>query len=286
MIFEAIPWWSWSILLFGFTTILGVVAVVAGVGGGVLYVPIVSALFPFHLDFVRGAGLMIALTGALSAGPQLLRSGLASLRLALPLALFGSIGSIGGALVGLALPEQTVKLLLGAAIFGIVVIMAISKSRETVLPEQADRLAKRLSIQGSYLDRDTNSNVDWSIRNTPLGFAIFLAIGFLSGMFGLGAGWANVPTLHLLLAAPLKVAVATGGLILTVNPAAAAWVYLHSGAVLPLIAIPSILGMMIGTRIGAKLLTTVKTGYIKIAVILILLIAAIRQILDGVGVLG
>ena len=96
MAFEALPWWSWSLILFGFTSVLGVIAVIGGVGGGVLFVPLVSAFFPFHLDFVRGAGLMVALTGALSAGPHLLRSGLASLRLALPFALIGSIGSIAG----------------------------------------------------------------------------------------------------------------------------------------------------------------------------------------------
>ena len=33
---------------------LGVLAVMAGVGGGVLYVPLVSGFFPFHIDFVRG----------------------------------------------------------------------------------------------------------------------------------------------------------------------------------------------------------------------------------------
>jgi hypothetical protein len=32
------------------------------VGGGVLSVPIVSGFFPFHLDFVRGAGLMVAVS--------------------------------------------------------------------------------------------------------------------------------------------------------------------------------------------------------------------------------
>jgi uncharacterized protein len=68
---SALPWWAWVLLLFVVTFVLGVVAVVAGVGGGVLFVPIVSGLFPFHLDFVRGAGLLIALAGALAAGPTL-----------------------------------------------------------------------------------------------------------------------------------------------------------------------------------------------------------------------
>ena len=97
----AVAWWVWPIALFIVTFLLGVVAILGGVGGGVLFVPIVSGFFPFHLDFVRGAGLLLALCGALAAGPQLLRSGMASLRLGMPLALVGSITSIFGALLGL-----------------------------------------------------------------------------------------------------------------------------------------------------------------------------------------
>ena len=59
------PWWFWPLVLFFFCLILGVLAVMAGVGGGVLYVPLVSGFFPFHIDFVRGIGLMVALAGAL-----------------------------------------------------------------------------------------------------------------------------------------------------------------------------------------------------------------------------
>ena len=65
-------WWLWPLLLFAATFVIGVIAVLAGVGGGVLFVPIVGAVFPFHLDFVRAAGLMVALTSALSAAPSLL----------------------------------------------------------------------------------------------------------------------------------------------------------------------------------------------------------------------
>src|SRR3954451_802311 len=111
---EAAPWWIWPIGLFAVTFLLGIVAVVAGVGGGVLFVPIVGGFFPFHLDFVRGAGLLLALAGTLSAGPMLLRSGFASLRLAMPLALAGSVASVAGAVIGLALPTDVVQTALGA----------------------------------------------------------------------------------------------------------------------------------------------------------------------------
>jgi hypothetical protein len=55
------PWWAWPAILFVVTFLLGIAAVLGGVGGGVLFVPIVGGFFPFHLDFVRGAGLLVAL---------------------------------------------------------------------------------------------------------------------------------------------------------------------------------------------------------------------------------
>jgi len=42
-------WWVWVLLLFVFSFILGIFAVLAGVGGGVLFVPIVSSFFPSTL---------------------------------------------------------------------------------------------------------------------------------------------------------------------------------------------------------------------------------------------
>jgi uncharacterized membrane protein YfcA len=79
----AMPWWFWPLALIVTCCLLGIVAVPAGIGGGTLFVPIVGGLFPFHLDFVRGAGLLAALARAQSAGPMLLRGGRGSLRLAL-----------------------------------------------------------------------------------------------------------------------------------------------------------------------------------------------------------
>ena len=63
----ALPWWAWPMILLVITFALGVVAVLGGVGGGVLFVPIIGSFFPFHLDFVRGGGLLIALAGSLAA---------------------------------------------------------------------------------------------------------------------------------------------------------------------------------------------------------------------------
>ncbi|MCG8451843.1 MAG: sulfite exporter TauE/SafE family protein [Spirochaetales bacterium] len=278
------PWWGWSLILFGFCFLLGIVAIVAGVGGGILFVPIVSALFPFHLDFVRGAGLLVALAGALSAAPRLLRDGMASLRLALPLALASSLGALAGAQIGLALPGQTVELCLGVVILAVVALMFLAKRTDRPLVAHPDPLALSLGIGGRSTDA-MGQEYDWNIRHFLPGVVVFMAIGFMAGMFGLGAGWANVPALNLLLGAPLKVAVGTSILIIAINGSASSWVYLNQGAVLPIIALPSVAGMMLGTRLGAVLLPKVKPAAIRWVVIAFLSLAGIRSMLAGLGVL-
>ena len=146
-------WWYWPLILLILSFVLGVFAVMAGVGGGVLYVPIVSGFLPFHLDFVRGAGLIVALAGALAAGPGLLKKGMADLRLAIPMALIASTCAIIGAMIGLALPTNIVQTLLGATILGIVVIMIKAKKSEYPEVPKPDALSQSLRIMGVTTSR-------------------------------------------------------------------------------------------------------------------------------------
>jgi hypothetical protein len=279
----AVAWWIWPIALFFATFALGIIAVLSGVGGGVLFVPIVGSFFPFHLDFVRGTGLLLALAGALSAAPSLLASGLASLRLAMPFALVGSTASIFGALLGLALPAALMHTLLGATILAVAAL--IWRSTRSAYPEVAapDRLAAALRLNGVYQDPMDSRTVHWQTHRTPAGLVLFAGIGVFAGMFGLGAGWANVPVLNLVLGAPLKVSVATSGVVLSVVDTSAAWIYLHSGAVLPLIAVPSIVGVMLGAKIGARLLRIAPAATVRKVVIALLLVAGVRALLKGTG---
>jgi len=280
----AAPWWSWPLALFAVSFALGIVAVLAGVGGGVLFVPMIAGFFPFHLDFVRGAGLLLALSGSLAAAPALLRAGMANLRLAMPFALVGSVTSIVGALVGLALPTAIVQTALGAIILAIAALMWRSKRSEYPEVAKSDRLSELLGLRGVFHDPATGRTAEWRVHRSPAGLAAFAGIGFLAGMFGLGAGWANVPVLNLLLGVPLKVSVATSGLMLSIIDTSAAWVYVHRGAVLPMITVPSIVGVMLGAGIGARLLRIVRAAVIRRFVIALLAAAGLRALMKGLGV--
>ena len=279
----AAPWWIWPLALFIVCFVLGVIAVPAGIGGGVLFVPIVSGFFPFHLDFVRGAGLLVALASALAAGPGLLRTGLADIRLALPLTLLASAGAVLGALVGLALPVTVVETALGITILCIALLMWRAKRSEFPDIMRPDPLAAALQMSGIFHDHAHKRNVAWRVHRTPLALALFAGIGVLAGLFGLGAGWANVPVLNLVMGAPLRLSAGTSGFILSIVDSSAAWVYINKGALLAIIAVPSVIGMMLGAFIGARLLRTLQASRIRMLVIVILLLAGVRALSKGLG---
>lgn len=276
-------WWFWPLVLFIVTFIMGILAVLGGVGGGVLFVPIISGFFPFHLDFVRGTGLLVALSGALAAGPGLLKMNLASLRLAIPVALIASTCAIIGAMIGLALPTNIVQIALGATIIGICILMLTAKKSTVPDVPQADRLSSALRICGVYQEASTGEIIDWKVHRTPLGLALFVLIGIMAGMFGLGAGWANVPVLNLLMGAPLKISVATSKFLLSITDTSAAWIYMNKGCVIPMMVVPSLVGIMIGSFVGVRLLKIAKPTFIRWMVIAILAFAGIKALSKGLG---
>lgn len=277
-------WWVWPLALFVVTFLLGIVAVLGGVGGGTLFVPIISGFFPFHLDFVRGAGLLIALAGALAAGPRHLKRGMADLRLSIPVALIASSCAIAGAIAGFALPTNVIQLALGFSILAIVAIMLMARKSEYPEVKQADKLSTILRITGIYHEESTGHNINWKIHHTPQGLAAFILIGFLAGMFGIGAGWANVPALNLIMGAPLKVSIATSTFLLSITDTSAAWIYINNGAVLPIIAAPSIIGMMLGSMVGVRIFTRVRPVAMRYIVIIMLVLAGLRALLKGLGI--
>jgi uncharacterized membrane protein YfcA len=281
-----VPWQVWPLALFVVCFVMGIVAVLGGVGGGVLFVPIVSGFFPFSLDFVRGAGLLVALAGALAAGPGLLKKGMADLRLAMPVALIASTSSIFGAMMGLALPARVVQTALGATILGIVAIMFMAKKSEFPNVPKADALSTALRINGIYHEASTGKSVDWKIHRTPQALVVFILIGFLAGMFGLGAGWANVPVLNLMMGAPLKISVATSKFLLSITDTSAAWIYVNNGAVLPIMVVPSLIGIMLGSVVGVQLLTKVKPAMIRWMVIGLLTFAGGQALYKGLKAFG
>lgn len=270
--------------LFALTLLLGIVSVLAGIGGGLLFVPLFSWITAFiHIDFIRGVGLMIALSGALAAGPQLMRRNLVPLRLALPVALAASLGAVFGAHVGLAMSATMIHLFLGVIIIAAAALIPWTPTREgTPLEESATHVAA-LGIEARWFDSGTRRYLFWRPRRLPLALLLFVAAGFMAGMFGVGGGWANVPILNLVLGMPLRLAVATSYFLLAIVGSSASWVYFREGALIPLLVVPSVLGVMLGARIGVWILARARTRTLRVIVVGMLLIAGVHSLLKGMG---
>jgi len=182
-----------------------------------------------------------------------------------------------------ALNPDIIQVCLGATIVGIAALLIFSKNSEKPIVTKQDAIGMALGLGGVYWDEGARENVEWKTHRTVLGFFMFILIGLVAGMFGLGAGWANVPVLNLMMGAPLKISVGTSKFLLSITDTSAAWIYMNRGCVIPLIGVPSIVGLMLGSLLGVKLLARAKPKMIRYFVIIVLLFAGLKAMDKGLG---
>jgi len=92
-------------------------------------------------------------------------------------------------MIGLALKPNVVNTLLGATILFIVAIMATAK-KSTSRGAQPDKLSQALGSWASTRE-SIGKDVEWNVIRPP-GSSALRRHRHHGGMFGLGAGWANV----------------------------------------------------------------------------------------------
>ena len=76
---------------------------------------------------------------------------------------------------------------------------------------------------------------------------------------------------------------ASSGLALSVTDSTSALIYLNKGVVLPMITVPSLVGVLLVARIGSKLLPKVKPAAVRYIVISVLFLAGVRSIMKAFG---
>ncbi|GAI68098.1 unnamed protein product [marine sediment metagenome] len=102
----------------------------------------------------------------------------------------------------------------------------------------------------------------------------------------MGAGWAVVPVMNLIMGVPLKVAAACSGILIGMGDCIAVWPYLLAGAIIPLFAAPWLVGQILGGIIGAQILIRVKASSVRFILIGILVFSSFGLITKGLKTLG
>ena len=123
------------VISFLVSVLIAIVAVIAGVGGGVIFTPLLLAFTSFDTLLIRSTGLVVAMfSGLISTGP-LMRKGLADIKIvllgALPIIIGGMSGSFTAIHLARRLGEQSdgiIRLLLGLMLLFIAAIFVFKSS--------------------------------------------------------------------------------------------------------------------------------------------------------------
>ena len=98
------------VALAAFGVVTGVSSGLLGVGGGTLMVPFLTLAAGLTQQAAEATSLLVVLPTAIAGSLALRRRGVGDLGLALRLGLAGSLGSVLGALLALALPASALRI--------------------------------------------------------------------------------------------------------------------------------------------------------------------------------
>ena len=96
--------------LVGFGVIAGIASGLLGVGGGTIIVPFLTLAVGLSQHSAEATSLLVILPTAIAGSLVLRRRGIGDLGLSLRFGVFGAVGSVLGALLALALPADTLRL--------------------------------------------------------------------------------------------------------------------------------------------------------------------------------
>jgi len=82
---------------------------------------------------------------------------------------------------------------------------------------------------------------------------------------------------------PFKVSTATSNFMIGVTAAASAGIYLKRGYIDPILAMPVMLGVLIGSFAGARVLPHARTRVLRIVFALVVSVLAIEMIVSGLA---
>lgn len=279
--------------VFVVTTFIGVFAALAGGGGGVIFTPLFMGFTLIDSYVLRATGLLMAMVGALVAGRPYLRRGLVNMRLVLfgtvPYTVFAVGGAVLAGYIESAMGqagEALIRAALGVLVLGVGVLFTVFGRRARYpQPRAVDEFTARMGLQAWYYEPSLDRVVEVRPIRAGTALPLFCLIGLVSGLFGLGAGWAIVPVFNLVMLVPLKIAATTSTVMISLGCTAAVWPYLGGGGVIPLFAVPCMLGLTVGGLVGSRLMLRVHAGFIRWIMVVVMIMAGIRLILKAVSML-
>lgn len=253
-----------------------------GLGGGIVLVPTMLFLSEFvpALDWatpqtIVGISLVTMVFTGLSSSIAYLKLKRVDIQMGL-LFLVGSIpGSIVGSWLNTKFDVSNFSLYFGILMVIIFLFMLIDR----------EKLARNTEIQ--VTDRTRTFEVDGEVHqyNVPVIPALILAVavGMLSGLFGIGGGTISVPAMILLFGIPVQVAIGTSMFIILFISIVSSTTHIFLGNIEWAYVAFFVIGSYIGGTVGARTSALFKGKTLEWFLRIVILIAAARLMFDGLS---
>lgn len=267
-----------TLLLILGSSLAGFVGALTGLGGGVIVIPLLTLVLGVDLQYAIGASLISVIATSSGAATAFIKKGITNIRIGLFLEIATTIGAILGAIIAVYVANKSVL----SIIFGMVLIFSavfgmLDKNKSKAIPYST--WANRLRLNSSYPEKGVA--IPYRVANVWGGFSMMTLAGILSGMLGIGSGALKVLAMDNIMKMPFKVSTTTSNFMIGVTAAASAVVYLQKGYIVPQIAATVMVGVLLGSRIGARLLVHINTSWLKRIFVIVITIVAIQMIYKG-----
>jgi len=256
----------------------GFLGSLVGLGGGVVVVPLLTLIFHVDIHYAIGAALVSVIATSSGAAAAYVREGYSNVRVGMFLEMATTAGALVGAALVVYLHASVISI-----IFGVVLVYSAYTSVR-LMPEASqdvppDRIATWLRMDSTYPEGDRLES--YHVRNVPTGFGIMFVAGVLSGLLGIGSGAVKVLAMDKAMKLPFKVSTTTSNFMIGVTAAAGAGIYLSRGYIDPGLAMPVMLGVLAGSFAGARVLSRMHVGVLRMVFAVVIAALAVEMIYSG-----
>jgi uncharacterized protein len=257
----------------------GLLGSLTGLGGGAIIVPMLVVGFGVDIRYAMGASLVSVIATSSGAAAAYVRDGFSNIRIGMFLEIATAAGAVLGASLVHSVPTAYI-----AMVFGIVLIisafLSLNPPHEGALADKPDRMAVLLKMDSSY--PTVTGPRSYCVRRVPAGFASMFGAGILSGLLGIGSGAFKVLAMDHVMRLPFKVSATTSNFMIGVTAAAGAGIYLRDGFVAPGLAMPVILGTLLGSAGGTHLLMKANVKWLRVIYSVVIMILGVEMIYGGI----
>ncbi len=256
----------------------GFLGSLTGLGGGVVIVPLLTLVFGVDIRYAIGASLVSVIATSAGAASAYVKEGYTNVRIGIFLEIATTLGALCGAFLASQIHTSWL-----AVIFGVVLIHSAYLSsrprREGPGADRPDPLAARLRLDGSFPTAEGRQV--YHVHAVPAGFGLMFSAGTLSGLLGIGSGAVKVIAMDHFMRIPFKVSTTTSNFMIGVTAAASVGIYLNRGYIDPGLSMPVMLGVLMGSMSGARILIKTKTRLLRLIFSIVILLLAVEMIYNG-----